>query len=711
MDQKVIKYPSVLLFILHSPGALAVVVTPVWQGLDLTVYALLVVLLCTVLYLLFINRTRQKHASLDQYQALLWRNVPDIITEIDVEGVILSVNRIMDGFTEKDVIGKSSLDFLSPQNQQIFSAALINALTSHEVQCYELEISGSEGRSIFISSRIVPNFIKRKIVSLLVITTDITDQKRAHDVLLKSKTQAEQANAAKSQFLASMSHEIRTPMTGMLGMASLLEQTELTAEQHECVNTIQSSAEHLLEIVNDVLDLSKIEANKLTIECENFDVHQLVNALVMLMGSKAREKGLNLQVFINPNVPRFVVGDTLRIRQILMNYLSNAIKFTLKGHVIIRIVVVQKGNSTVNLRFSVEDSGMGMEADKSALVFDEYTDAHGVRSAQMGGTGLGLNICYRLADMMGGSVGVVSTPNLGSNFWLDVELAIAHAVDLESREEGSGPVGKVLAGLTVWVIDEIKVNRLLMKEVAKGLGFVVREFNQVAEASAAIKEGEYPDLLVFSYELGDRSRSSLLALLSVIDTAIYTALTTVESINLDYEDLSAQGIQAFWEWPLGREELVSIIERIFNHDWSSQPNVLITRYKRTLIYPKEALGGCGKVLLAEDNLVNQKVASQMLIKMGFEVDIANHGEEALALWKRNRYDVILMDCHMPIMDGLQATRMIRQQEEQSHVPILALTADVLTDRKAECLEAGMDGFMSKPIRMEQLRQTIKTYLK
>lgn len=351
-----------------------------------------------------------------------------------------------------------------------------------------------------------------------------------------------------------------------------------------------------------------------------------------------------------------------------------------------------------------------MESDKSAIIFDEYTDAHGSQSAQMGGTGLGLNICHRLAEMMSGGVGVVSTPNLGSNFWLDLELAIAHADDLDQGVEGIGQSGKELSGLTVWVVDEIKVNRLLMKEVAKGLGFIVREFNQISEVKSSIEQGLFPDLFVFSFELGQHKREVLLSLLSQIQDMVYVAMTTVEAINIDYDDLAAQGVHAFWEWPLGRDELVSIVERVFNYDWNSQPNTLITRYKRAITQAKEEAGGRGKILLAEDNLVNQKVASQMLIKMGFEVDIAGDGEEALAAWKRCRYDVILMDCHMPVMDGLQATRMIRLQEEQDHTPILALTADVLTDRKDDCLQAGMDGFMSKPIRMEQLRQTIKEFL-
>jgi PAS domain S-box-containing protein len=697
-------------------------VTQVWQDSDLY-FLILVIFIGTALAMLVASVYRYKSVNqADPRLALLWGYVPDVITEIDYEGKILTVNRAVNGFIEADVIFHSIFEFLSPEGKNIFSKSLQDAIDKKEPQRYELELNNAEKileyssekctdiDSVWVSNRIIPIIDNLKIISLLVITTDITEQKKAHQILITSKANAEKANAAKSQFLASMSHEIRTPMTGMLGMASLLEQTQLNHEQQECVSTIQHSAEHLLSIINDVLDLSKIEANKLTIENESFDLALLVSSLVDMVGSKAKEKGLNIQAFIEEKTPRFIISDSVRLRQILMNFLTNAIKFTMKGHVILRVVALQENDSSARLRFSVEDSGIGMAADKAAYIFDEYTNAHGPQSVKMGGVGLGLNICRRLASMLGGEVGVVSTPNLGSNFWLDLEVAVAYIETNTAAVEPAKPLSESVVGLSAWVVDEVKVNRLLMKEVAKRTGLAVKEFNQIGEVLLEL-EKQSPKLLVFSRELGPSKIDKLIRGIRHIDDSVFLAMTTVEAINLDYNALIEQGVHAYWEWPLGQQELSSILERLFSHDWQVQPNNLITRYKRSLLAVDVQADCRGKILLAEDNLVNQKVTSQMLKKMGFDVDIAADGEEALASWKRQEYDLILMDCHMPVMDGLQATRMIRMQEESHDTPILALTADVISDRKSECLAAGMDGFMSKPIRMDALRKELLKYIK
>jgi PAS domain S-box-containing protein len=708
MVQKAIRALAAFFAAGVSMAAHGLVVSPVWQDTD--IYILLAVVLAFISWLLFLYFSKEQSA--DPRLALLWGHVPDIITEIDCEGRILTVNRAAKGFRESDLIGHSSFEFLTLEGQQVFSQALQQAIDSKQPQNYELEINLENSSSMWISNRIVPIIENLKIHSLLVITTDITQQKNAHHALLGAKAKAEQANLAKSQFLASMSHEIRTPMTGMLGMASILEQTDLSLEQQDCVSTIQQSAEHLLSIVNDVLDLSKIEANKLSIENDSFDLDGFMSSLLDIVGNKAREKGLNLQTFVDAKVPRFIISDAVRLRQILMNFLTNAIKFTMKGHVIIRIVPLQVKDSSVQLRFSVEDTGIGMSADQAATIFDEFTHAHGQHSVEMGGSGLGLNICQRLAQMMSGRVGVVSTPSLGSNFWLDIEVAIATGNLAEQVVNSELPAEESSRQRSAWVLDEVKVNRLLLKEVAKRSGFDVREFNQLSsliEAMSALDDvSKKPDLLVFSRELGANKIKNLLAAMK--NQQVFLAMTTVEAINLDYDQLIEQGIHAFWEWPLGQQDLNSLLQRLFCHDWVKQPNSLITRYKRTPV-AENIIADCrGKLLLAEDNLVNQKVALQMLKKMGYEVDVAFDGEEALAAWKKNDYDLILMDCHMPVMDGLQATRLIRLQEDQQHIPILALTADVMADRKAECIKAGMDGFMSKPIRMDELKRRLADYI-
>jgi PAS domain S-box-containing protein len=710
MGLKAIKILSRLLLILMPLKVNALTVTSQWQESESYLFLILTTV-TLIIFFGFLYRNRGWNSNRpDPRLALLWRHVPDIITEIDCDGVILSINRTTTGFVEEDLVGHSSLEFLTEEGQRVFTAALKEAIDQQAPQRYELELNTQGLGTSWIDNRIIPIIDDLKIVSLLVITSDITEQKNAHEILLNSQKLAEQSNAAKSHFLASMSHEIRTPMTGMLGMASLLEQTQLDHEQQECVSTIQYSAEHLLSIINDVLDLSKIEANKLTIENESFDLLAMLNSLVGMVGGKAKEKGLNIQTFMDEAVPQFIISDAVRLRQILMNFLTNAIKFTVQGHVIIRIVTLQKHGSNARLRFSVEDSGIGMAADKAAYIFDEYTDAHGHQSAEKGGTGLGLNICRRLAGLLGGSVGVVSTPNLGSNFWLDLEVAQSSCDISAAGDQPPNTISEIVSGSIAWVLDEVKVNRLLMKEVAKRTGLVVKEFNQLSEVLLALEQNTPPKLLVLSRELGSAKVERLILGVNNCEEKVLLAMTTVEAINLDYEALIAQGINAYWEWPLGQHDLKSIFERLFSHDWVAQPDTLITRYKRSLIVDEVKADCRGKILLAEDNLVNQKVTSLMLKKMGFDVDIVGDGEEALSAWKAKEYDVILMDCHMPLMDGLQATRMIRAQEESKYTAILALTADVMTDRKAECLEVGMDGFMSKPIRMDELKKELLKYI-
>jgi len=477
MDQKVTRFNFAYLSISFASSADALTVQNVSAYSGVTVAS--VILACLFFITTILLYWRWKHCSVSKEGAhlrVLWSYVPDIITEVNSAGIIQKVNRTAPGFTKDDVVGRDSREFLTPEGRVAFETALNRVVTSGEPQRYELKLQSQDGGVIWFENQILAISDRGFSDSFLVLSSDITERKKAHQVLVTQRKNAEQANQAKSSFLASMSHEIRTPMTGMLGMASILEQTELNAEQQECVRTIQSSAEHLLAVVNDVLDLSKIEANKLEIENETFSIHEMISSLLDMNSSRAREKGLSLQSFVDEGVPDCIISDAVRVRQILMNYLSNAIKFTMKGHVILRVVAIQQQQSTVKLRFSVEDSGIGMSPEKAGNIFEEFSDAHGRLSTLVGGTGLGLSICKRLAGMMGGNVGVVSTPDLGSSFWLDLEVAVASCQTSVNHVENDR---LAMEDLSSWVIDDVKVNRLLSKEVARRIGFSVREFNDI----------------------------------------------------------------------------------------------------------------------------------------------------------------------------------------------------------------------------------------
>lgn len=659
---------------------------------------LLLLLLWLALWCRKLRRQLQENEAAAQRFRVLWQHLPDVISEIDGNGRILDVNHLLDGFVLTDVVGQLSEKFLPADQAERFRQCLQAALRDQTPQCYEMTLRDQNNRISYLKNQLIPVLHSQQLQTVLVISTDITEQKLARDLLTKEKEQAQEENIAKSRFLASMSHEIRTPMTGLLGMVSLLEQTSLTSEQMGFLRIIQSSSEHLLTIVNDILDISKIDADKLTIEEENFNIREMIDSLIAMMSAKAREKHLSLQFFVEDAVPQYLIGDAIRIRQILMNYLTNALKFTEKGHVLLRLVVVRRQFSQVQLRFSVEDSGIGIAADRALHLFDEYSVAHGRLSTLVGGTGLGLSICRRLAELMHGKVGVISSPGLGSNFWLDLNLTIAAC----NLPDGQNPAIEDARCGAVWICDDVLINRTLLVSVVRRLGLSVREFSIVSELFEALQENQ-PEILVLPHTLFSRYQQPLTERLA--DSHTRLALTATDNITVRETEWLALGVSAFWDWPISQEHLQQLLLRLLDGNHQGQ---LITRFGRRAGEHLEAgdeLKGI-RILLAEDNLVNQKVATQMLVRLGCEVTVAANGQEALNLYQKNRFDLVLMDCHMPVMDGLEATRRIRSCQGQKQIPVIALSADVMAEQKSACLQAGMNGYLSKPIRLGELRQAL-----
>lgn len=675
----------------------------------MTFSALLGLTLLLVLLLLWLasccwrlRRELEQNLAAAQRFRILWQHLPDVITELDRDGRILDVNHLLSGFVMDDVVGQPSVDFLPADQVDSFLQCLHSAFRDHTPQSYEITLRDQNNRISYLKNQLIPVMVSRELQSLLVISTDITEQKLARDLLTTEKEQAEEANIAKSRFLASMSHEIRTPMTGLLGMVSLLEQTPLTSEQMGFVRIIQSSSEHLLTIVNDILDISKIDADKLTIEEENFNIREMIDSLVAMMSAKAREKHLSLQFFVEDAVPQYLIGDAVRIRQILMNYLTNALKFTEEGHVLLRLVVIRRQFSQVQLRFSVEDSGIGIAADRAMHLFDEYSVAHGRLSTLVGGTGLGLSICRRLAALMHGKVGVISSPGLGSNFWLDLNLTVA-ACDLPA-DMAEATTGNRSAD--IWVCDDVQINRALLVSVVRRLGLSIREFSIAQDMFDALQVSQ-PDILVVPYSLFSRDQQQLRERLSNTHTRL--ALTTTDSVTVPEAEWLAMGVKAFWDWPISQEHLQQLLLRLLD---GANQGQLITRFGRRAgehLTAGNELKGI-RILLAEDNLVNQKVATQMLVRLGCEVTVACNGQEAVDLYQKKQFDLVLMDCHMPVMDGLEATRQIRSSAQQQ-IPVIALSADVMAEQKVACMQAGMNGYLSKPIRLDELRQALCGFLR
>lgn len=629
---------------------------------------------------------------------LLWRHLPGIVTEIDQQGRILDVNQLVNGYQRDSIIGTLSTDHLSPEFAQLFQQKLSAAIQTLELQSYEISIPAADGSHKVLFNQLVPVIIDDQIQTLFVISSDITEQIRARDVMEQQRDRAEEANLAKSRFLASMSHEIRTPMNGLLGMVSLMEQTELDDEQQGFLRVIQSSSEHLLTIINDILDMSKIEANKLSIEEESFNVREMCDELLAMVSAKAKEKTLALQSFVESNIPENLIGDSVRIRQILMNYLTNAIKFTDTGHVLLRLVVVARQGSQVHLRFSVEDTGIGVEASKAMQLFDEYTFAHGRLSTLAGGSGLGLNICRRLAHLMNGKVGVVSTPDIGSNFWLDLRLTVGSEGDVKRM----GPRIN-FAQQEIWVADEAQVNRALVAAVARELAAPVRELSSASELEHWLGQ-KRPSILVVSKRIFDglAQQWSALALRSV-----KVAVTFPDTMTVDPQTLLERGVSACWDWPISQHNLAEVLKAMSGAQQVTQLITPLRTHVRS-VEPQSMTLRNKHILLAEDNLVNQKVARQMLERIGCEVVVVNNGREAVETIQQQDFDLVLMDCHMPEMDGLEATEMMRHNGVS--IPILALSADVMGEQKQVCLAAGMNDYLSKPIKLEELRQILSQYL-
>jgi PAS domain S-box-containing protein len=664
---------------------------------------------------------RRMEESLEHDRSLLQTlidHVPDYIYVKDVQHRFLVANaalaRRMGAATPEELLGKNDFDFYPKDVAEKY------ARDEDEIMHSETGIVNREESTLDRDGDIIWHLTTEvpfrnaagEVLGLVGIGRNITARRVAEAALVEAKEAAEAGNHAKSEFLANMSHEIRTPLNGVIGMTGVLLDTPLTAEQQDFVETIRQSGDVLLTVINDILDFSKIEAGKLALESHAFDLRQVLEEVGEMLASKAAASGIDLVVHYPPDTPRFFLGDAGRIRQVVTNLAGNAVKFTASGHVLIAAECQSKDELSAQVKVSVHDTGIGIPPERLGALFEKFTQVDSSTTRRFGGTGLGLAISKQLVELMGGTILATSRVGEGSTFSFALPLSI-------DTQPAPVPLPTVdLTGLRVLIVDDNEVNRRVVPEQISSWGMRNGSFASGMEALQAVRtanaSGDPYQVVITDYQMPELDGAMLASKIKsdpALSGPVIIMLTSVGHWQ-EVSGIERESIDAFLVKPVRHSQLLNTLANAWSRRLASATSVQLTpEYQRSISELQSNVAkpanAAWRVLVAEDNSVNQKVALRMLERLGARTDVAANGQEAVKMASDLSYDVIFMDCQMPEMNGYEATKEIRRRAGPNQgCLIFALTADASASCKERCLNAGMDDIITKPVKLEHLKTAL-----